>query len=385
MNYAIIIQEYSEEGCDEMRLTDEKLARTLKIMGIVTLSLISIFILSQFQGVIGSLKAGVQSVAVPFLIAFFINFLLYPIVIYLEEKGVRPRWVIVSLLFVVIFGIIIGLLMWVMPTIIAQLTKLLTTNLDSLFASLMKTLEELNFSPNLIDSISKELQGFDDESTTELIKNLTRSIPKMFDILMTTILIPIILFFMLKDHSNVGEGLYKSVPVRFRDHFAILTKRINETIGLYLRGQFIIMIGIGTIATIGYSLIGLDYAIVFGVIVGLTNIIPYIGATIAAIIPVAYALLANDAGAPSWWLVLALNLSFQFIEGNILQPVIMSKQLNMHPLLIIAAILFFGSTLGIIGVIFATPIAGIIKVFINYVQEVREAKENSELEGNLQL
>ena len=357
-----------------MRLTEDKLNRTLKIVAIITLSLIALFVFSQFKGLVSAISAGLKSVIVPFLVAFLFNFILYPIVEFFEDKGVRPRWLIVSVIFLVIFGILIGIIVWVSPYVVHQLNQLITERFPAIFDNLMESLERMNFSPDLIDQVTGQLRSGVESYVLTLIESLSKSLSLLFEVLVTIVLIPIILFFMMKDYDLVGDGILKAVPSRWREHFAILSKRINEVTGLYLRGQFLIMIGIGTVATIGYSLIGLDYAILFGIIVGLTNIIPYIGATIAAIVPVTYALLSSSG--PEWWVVLALNIGFQFVEGNILQPVIMSKQLDMHPLIIIAAILGFGSLLGVVGVIFATPIAGIIKVSVTYYQEVKGNKIN---------
>lgn len=363
-----------------MRLTDEKLNKTLKIVAIITLSLISLYVFSQFRGLIGAISAGLKSVIIPFFVAFIFNFILYPIVEYFEDKGVRPRWLIVSLIFLVIFGILIGIIVWISPRVVEQLNQLITERIPSLFTNVMQSLERLNFNPSLIDKISSSIQKTLEKQADGIIPQLTKSFSLLFELMVTIVLIPIILFFMMKDYDQVGEGILRAVPRKWREHFTVLSKRINDVIGLYLRGQFLIMFAIGIFATIAYSLIGLDYAILFGIIVGITNIIPYIGATVAAIIPVSYALLSKSG--PEWWLVLGLNISFQFVEGNILQPVIMSKQLDMHPLIIIAAILGFGSLLGVVGVIFATPIAGIIKVCVNYYNEVKASSEIELLEGS---
>lgn len=351
-----------------MRISDEKLNRWLKIVAILTLTLIALFVFSQFRGVVSAIREGLKSVIIPFLVAFLFNFILYPVVEFFEDKGLRPRWLIVSVIFLVIFGLLVGTVVWVSPYVFKQLNQLINDRIPAIFQNLMESLKRLNISPEVIEQITKSIQDGVQKQALDLLTSL-KSFSLIFDALVTVILIPIILFFMMKDYDQVGEGIIQAVPNRFRGHFTELSKRINEVIGLYLRGQFLIMFGIGTVATIGYSLIGLDYAVLFGIIVGITNIIPYIGATIAAIIPVSYALLSSSG--PEWYTVLALNIGFQFVEGNILQPVIMSKQLDMHPLIIIAAILGFGSLLGVVGVIFATPIAGIIKVSVNYYREVK--------------
>jgi len=359
-----------------MQLSDPKLNKIIKILVIIVLFLICLYIFSQFSGFISSVMGAIKAVLTPFLIAFFINFLIYPLVVYAEDKGLRPRWLIVSLLYALIFSLF-GLILWlVIPLVIDQLKDLFYLKLPEIYNDFNSIIENLHLenSPTLLN-IYEEIQ----EGLKNYLKNTAvnagTQVSKIFSFILTLILSPIILFYMLKDRNQIGEGFYKIVPVKYKEHYVELTKRANETLGLYIRGQIIIMFGIAVLSTLGYTLIGLDNAILFGIIVGLTNIIPYLGATIAAIVPVTYALLTGNV---PFYYILALNLGFQFVEGNILQPVIMSKQLDIHPLLILAAILGFGSLFGVIGIIFAVPLTGLIKVCILYYREV---KEKNEIEG----
>jgi putative permease len=132
------------------------------------------------------------------------------------------------------------------------------------------------------------------------------------------------------------------------------------------------MVVLGTVATIVYRLIGLKYYLVFGVLVGITNIIPYFGMIIAAIPPIIYTFIATTGPGPV--LVLVVNVVLQFVEGNIFQPLIIGHHLSMHPIVIIMSILFFGSLFGALGVIFASPISASIRVIYNFFKENKKAK-----------
>lgn len=359
-----------------MQLSDQRLNKIIKILLIIALILGSLYIFSQFNGFISSIKAALNAVLIPFLIAFFINFLIYPLVIYAEDKGIRPRWLIVSLLYVLIFSIL-GVILWqIIPLVSKQLEDLFLRKLPEIYDDITQRIGDLDLenSPMLANIYEQTQQGIQ-KYLISAVTTVTTSVTSIVSFIFTLVLTPIILFYFLKDHNQISEGFYKIVPLKYKDHFIELIKRINDSLGLYIRGQVIIMFGIGVLSTLGYTLIGLDNAVLFGLIVGLTNIIPYIGATIAAIVPVTYSLLTGDV---PWYYILLLNLSFQFVEGNILQPVIMSKQLDIHPLLILAAILGFGSLFGIVGIIFAVPITGVTKVCILYY---RELKEKNEVEG----
>src|SRR5690554_5538502 len=309
-------------------ITDEKLNKIIKILIIITLVLVCFYIIAQFSGLINNIMGAIRAVIIPFLIAFFVNFLIYPLVIYAEDKGIRPRWLIVSLLYVFIFGII-GVIIWqITPIVIEQLKDLVLNEIPQIYKNINESIKGLNLqdSPTL-HNIYEQIQAGLQTYLTSAIVNAGTSVSNIISFIFTIVLSPIILFYMLKDHTQISEGIYSIIPVKYKIHFAELVKRTNDTLGLYIRGQIILMITIAVVATLGYSIIGLDNAILFGIIVGLTNIIPYIGATIAAIVPITYSLLTGDV---PWYYILLLNVCFQFVEGNILQPVIMSKQLDIH-------------------------------------------------------
>lgn len=360
-----------------MQLSDQKLNRIIKILVIIVLVLASVYIFSQFNWLISAVLGALNAVLTPFLIAFFISFLIYPLVIYAEEKGIRPRWLIVTIIFLIIFGILGLVLFYLTDFIILQLEDLILNKIPAIYDDLNGRIGDLDLENNkTLKTIYDQTQLGWQNYFTSTATGFFNSIKSIFSGILTMILTPIILFYLLKDHNQIGEGFYKIVPVKYKDHFVELSKRVNETLGLYIRGQIIIMIGIAVIASLGYQLIGLDYAVIFGIIVGLTNIIPYIGATLAAVVPVTYSLLVKDA--TPWYYILLLNFGVQFVEGNILQPVIMSKQLDIHPLLILAAILGFGSLFGVVGVIFAVPLTGLIKVSILYYYEIKEKQRVEE-------
>lgn len=356
-----------------MQITDQRLNKIIKILLIIALFLLCLYLLSQFSGLLNSIMAAIKAILTPFLIAFLINFLIYPLVIYAEDKGIRPRWLIVTLIYIIFFGIIAIIFWQVTPLVIEQLKDLVLIKIPEIYNTINEMVGKLNIddSPTLLNIFNQIEKGIQDYLTNAIVSAGT-SVSNIVSFIFTIVLSPIILFYMLKDHNEISEGIYKVFPSKYKMHISELMKRTNDTLGLYIRGQIIIMFGIGVISTLGYTLIGLDNAILFGIIVGLTNIIPYIGATIAAVIPITYSLLTGDV---PWYYILLLNIGFQFVEGNILQPVIMSKQLDIHPLLILAAILGFGSLFGVLGVIVAVPLAGLIKVGILYYYEVKEKNE----------
>ena len=125
------------------------------------------------------------------------------------------------------------------------------------------------------------------------------------------------LLYYLVDYELINDNIRSILPIRYEKDASDLGNRMNRTVGAYIRGQVILMFAIGTVATVAYRLVGLNYFFIFGLIVGLTNIIPYFGAIIAMVPVLIYAIITKDVNP---FLILAINIVLQFIEGNIFQP-----------------------------------------------------------------
>jgi putative permease len=193
------------------------------------------------------------------------------------------------------------------------------------------------------------------------------------------VVLPVLLIYYLLDFEMINDTIRSIIPKRFEKDASDLGSRLSNTVGAYIRGQLLLMVAIGIVATLLYRLIGLEYFFIFGIIVGLTNIIPYFGAIIAMVPVVIYAVITSDTG-PGPIVVVLVNVGLQMIEGNIFQPIIMGRQLEMHAIVIILSILFFGSLFGTIGVVFAAPLAATIRVLVDFYRDKRRQSEQRELE-----
>ncbi len=364
---------------NKRHISDETLNRLIKYLVITFLAFGIILISIQFTEFWQWLFGAIKSVIVPVALAYMAALIVFPVIKYLEKKGVGPRGFSLGLVFILTVALIFAGFYYITPRIIDQLRNFFERDFQTILIYLETDLrDDFILGTDIYDQIYTYI------TSTDIISNtLDNLVPSLIDALTSSIiplvasiaLLPILLIYYLLDYEMISERIRSIIPAKHEKNVAELGSRLNQTVGAYLRGQGFLMIVLGTVATIVYRLIGLKYYLVFGVLVGITNIIPYFGMIIAAVPPIIYTFIATTGPGPM--LVLVVNIVLQFIEGNIFQPLIIGHHLSMHPIVIIVSILFFGSLFGAVGVIFASPIAASIRVIYNFFRERRkESKKN---------
>lgn len=352
------------------------------IIGLLGLAIL--FMLIQFKDFWLWIWDAIQAVLVPVATGYLIALILFPLIRYLEKKGIGPRFVSLAIVFFLAVALVVSFFVFVGPLIIQEITNFFNNDFNSIITYLTEGMrDDFIFGPEIFDQLSAYLED------SNLIGNFLNGLLPAVVSYLTNILMPIItvvailpvmLVYYLKDYEVISDQLRSVMPVKYEKTISDLSGRLNQTIGAFLKGQLLLMVAIGSVATVVYRLIGLQYFFVFGFIVGVTNIIPYFGSIIAVIPPVIYSAIVQSTGTapdgfPGPLYIIMVNIALQFVEGNIFQPRIMGQQLEMHPLVIIIAIFFFGSLFGPLGVIFASPLAAFIRVFVQFAQEKKKEKE----------
>lgn len=189
------------------------------------------------------------------------------------------------------------------------------------------------------------------------------SIPAIVAALIYLVLVPLMIFFFLKDKTVIGGWLSRFLPAdrRLVHH---LWEEMDAQIGNYIRGKVYEIFIVGGFTYVTFTILGLNFAPLLAIIVGLSVLIPYIGAA-AVTIPVAF--VAYFQWGLNWdfaWVMIAYFV-LQFLDGNVLVPLLFSDVVNIHPVAIIVAILVFGGLWGFWGVFFAIPLATLVKALIN--------------------
>ena len=196
----------------------------------------------------------------------------------------------------------------------------------------------------------------------QLLSASVSSIGNVAALLVYMILVPLMVFFMLKDKLFFLDGISSLLP-KERRLITQVGHEMNTQIANYIRGKVIEILIVGSVSCVVFALMDLRYAILLGVLVGLSVLIPYIGAAVVTI-PVAVVALFQWGLTPDFWYLMIAYGIIQALDGNLLVPLLFSEAVSLHPLYIIVAVLFFGGLGGFWGVFFAIPLATLVKALI---------------------
>lgn len=307
------------------------------------------------------------SILAPLIAAIIISYLMQGLVNLLLGKGMSPR-IAFAAVYVLFVGIFTMLLFFLLPQVWNQLRRMLdeVPNLVNQGQAALRNLPE-NY-PDIfseqwvqqaINSLSGEVRGFGQT----ILEFSIASLPSLFAWFIFLILVPILVFFMMKDKDELVQWYGNFLP-RNRPLMSAIWQEMDEQIANYIRGKVVEIFIVGSAAYLIFIFAGINYALALSVLVGLSVIVPYIGA-ITVTIPVVAIAYIQFGLAGEFYTVTLAYLILQIIDGNVLVPIIFSEAVNLHPVAIIAAVLFFGGIWGMAGVFFAIPLATLIKAIIN--------------------
>ena len=211
-------------------------------------------------------------------------------------------------------------------------------------------------------NIQNVLEGVNDRVVVlgeQLLSASFSSLGDLGALLIYCILVPLMVFFMLKDKTVLLLNLSTLLPTE-RRLINQVGLEMNSQIANYIRGKVIEITIVGVVSTITFAFMDLRYALLLGVLVGFSVLIPYIGAAVVTI-PVAIVALFQWGVSPDFWYLMVAYAIIQALDGNLLVPVLFSEAVSLHPVYIIIAVLFFGGLWGFWGVFFAIPLATLVK------------------------
>lgn len=310
-----------------------------------------------------SLLVYLGEVLAPFLASLIIAFLLQGAVAFLERWRV-PHLLAVTVAFLVFIGVLIISLFILVPIIVQQSTNLVA-QLPGMIKQLQQTIllipqkypeliseEELR---HLITYGSQQAAGLGEA----LLTFSFTSLPNLVGLLVYLILVPLMVFFMLKDREELSEAFVGLLPAK-RPVMRQIWWEMNAQTANYVRGKVVEIVIVGVVSYASFLFLGLDYAALLALLVGLSVVIPYIGAAVVTIPVLLVGYFQWGWGSEFLWLAVVYGV-IQFLDGNVLVPLLFSEAVNLHPLTIILAVLVFGGLWGFWGVFFAIPLATLFK------------------------
>ena len=301
----------------------------------------------------------------PLLISLVVVFLLLD-PIRLCARYLRLSYKLAAIVVYLLFlGALVTLFIYVLPNIISQL---------QVFAGQIAPMVEF-FNGWLNKQMLAYPEFFSTQDSTEILQTLTNrigsigqdfvaslllSVNTAVAYLIYFVLVPVMVFFILMDKDQLGAFVGRLLPTK-RDFMRQVWAQMQTQASNYVRGKFIEVVVIGVISFVVFWLLDLQFALLLGLAVGLSVVIPYVGAALVTVPVVLVALFQFGATEQFWWVV-GWYAAIQIFDGNILVPWMFSEAVNLHPLTIILAVLVFGSLWGVLGVFFAIPLATFIKV-----------------------
>ncbi len=303
----------------------------------------------------------------PILVSIVIAYLFEGTVVKLGHVGVN-RTISASLMTALFLTMILLLLLVLLPLLSAQISDLFR-ELPIILAKGQNLVAQLPQKyPDYVSAqqVQEVLAIIRSELTNlgqQIVSISLSSVVSVITFFVYLILLPLMLFFFLKDKHLILYWLGRFLP---QDHELVqdVWVELNQKIASYVRGKFMEIAIIWISTYIGFAVMGLNYAMLLSLLVGLSVIVPYVGATVVTI-PVMIIAFAQFGTDSMFGYTLLIYGIIQFLDGNLLVPLLFSEVVNLHPVAIIVAVVFFGSLWGIWGVFFAIPLATLIQAVLN--------------------
>lgn len=348
----------------------------IKTALLMLLTLGTIFMINQvFPALFTRFFGAFYSIFIPFSVALFIMYLVAPlnqtlITLKLKNKTARSLIIVVFLILVLLlFGITAG------DVIYTQAILFVENDWPVILAALQNLIDENSGLSDIYDFIMPYL---DFDSLSNVTVDIYGAFISITNILIATVLTPVFLFFLLRDGSKIRQGIIKVLPKKMEPDAFQLSAQADQVIKQYFNGRFT-SIAIMTVFFVAiFFIMGFGgRSFLFGFLLGVLDIIPYIGPVVGTLLPMLYTLtdetIAFGDFAPLAVLVVVFVVNF--LQNNLLQPYIMGRKTKMHPLLVLSSLLFFGYLLGVIGIILAIPLTGTIRSAVEYYQDKNKKKK----------
>lgn len=372
------------ENLNRVIVLSKKILKVLFVVVILACVLLAVVLFDKFN--LGSIILNVLSVAAPLFIGFVVAWLLNPAVTYLNKKGVKRGLgsVFVFVMFLIIVFLVIK---FMLPMLYEQINEFIEI-IPSLFLQVTNFIHEnfLKLNATGFDFTGVEskiydtLENFGSDLTTKLPSIIIGGVSSVISSIWSLLLGFIVGFYLLIDFDGMKK-IFNIVPKKHKNTVRKLMHELDDTCKDFVQGTLLISFIIFVVTSIFFAIIGLPSPMLFGLICGITNIIPYIGPWVGGAIA---AIVGFTVSPFIGILTIVIAFASQQIDGIILQPLIMGRTMKLHPVTIMIGLLVFGYFFGMLGMIIATPSIACIKVIFIYFNDKYKLKDkivNVELKG----
>lgn len=333
----------------------------------MVLILIIVHLLVRAPFILYAIQIVVSTIAPTIIIGGILYYIFRPLVHLLEKK--MHRVVAILLVFTVFTGVVAGLVIWLGPKLAEQVMAL-AYNFpfavqrvqlwadQALSSDWWRYIQQQEFLPELDpESIADNFSL----AFADIGRGILQILRSFFGILTSLIIVPFILFFLLKDGERLPDNILKIVPQDSREDGRKILHDMDDNLSAFIQGQAIVSLCVGILSLIAYNLLGLEYAIILALVSMFTNLIPFLGPFIGAI-PVLIVAFFQDPWLALWTAIAILII--QQIESNIISPNVMGKKLSTHPVTIIFLLYIGANFAGVVGMILVIPFYAVGKAIV---------------------
>jgi len=329
----------------------------------------------------------ISDVLTPFFVSIFIAYLANPAISRMEAAGV-PRWVSMLIGIVALTFIVASILLLLLPTLQSQLASFadklpeyishakqwMTTLVMRIKEFSGNTEDSQNGGSVVLNAISPESIPVSGEAAAATVEAVKASAITLLKSVTNIFLVPVIAFYLLRDWNTITEKVTSLIPEGYRKRIINIGTQADEVLKSFLHGQFLVMCALAILYSAGLFLIGLDFSLLIGVIAGALSFVPFLGTGIGLIIACIVSIMQSDQWLDVWKVLVVFSIG-QFIEGNLLTPKLVGEKINLHPVIVIFAVLAGGELFGFVGILLALPVAAVAWVVIKDVAKNSQPSE----------
>jgi len=316
-----------------------------------------------FSVVVALLLYQLSGILTPFIAALLVGYIFDPVIDRMERHRL-PRTIAVVVLFLLISIAIVLTLLLLIPAMVSQL-QTLATRLPGLAVALQSwlplELPSLESIRTLLEQHWRELSTI----VVPAVKAMLQRSLSLVDALLTLTITPVVAFYLLRDWDHVVARISQALPRQTEPLIRTLTTESDQVLGAFLHGQLLVMAALATLYTTGLWLVGLDQALLIGVLSGLLSFVPYLGLIIGLLLAITSVLLQFQDW-PHLLGVIAVFGTVQTLESTLLTPWLVGDRIGLHPVSVIFAVLAGGQLFGFVGILLALPVAAILGVLLRH-------------------
>ena len=314
-------------------------------------------------------------ILLPFIAGALLAYLGDPLVDRLEARNIS-RTNSVVIVFVVVFAIMLPFFVILVPLLEDQVQaffKKLPAYLTWLSTSAQPLLDKLGVAPPAIDvesvgqALSKEW-SVTGSFVKSLISTVSRSGLAVMGWLANALLIPVITFYLLRDWDKLVAYIRELLPRNVEPKFVLLANESDEMLGAFLRGQMMVMLALGMMYSVGLAIVGVNFALLIGIIAGIISFIPYMGLIVGIGIASIAALVETQSFMMVFWVIVVFGIA-QMVEGIILTPLLVGDRIGLHPVAVIFGVLAGGQLFGFFGILLALPVFAVLAVLMRHAHD----------------